>query len=103
MSELAAIIVAAGKSERMGGIDKQLRTLSGLPVLAHTIAAFEACEDVDAIVLVVRPDAMAAAAELKPMYGWRKVRAFVPGGERRQDFCGRWSCRCGQTGAQRYL
>ena len=88
MSELAAIIVAAGKSERMGGVDKQLRTLGGLPVLAHTIAAFEACEDVDAIVLVVRPDAMAAAAELKALYSWRKVRAFVPGGERRQDSVG---------------
>jgi 2-C-methyl-D-erythritol 4-phosphate cytidylyltransferase len=88
MSELAAIIVAAGKSERMGGIDKQLRTLGGLPVLAHTIAAFEACDDIDAIVLVIRPDAMAAAAELKAMYSWRKVRAFVPGGERRQDSVG---------------
>ena len=85
MSELAAIIVAAGKSQRMGGADKQLRTIGGLPVLARTVAAFESCDDVDAIVLVVNPDNMAGTAELKAKYGWRKVRAFVPGGERRQD------------------
>lgn len=85
MSELAAIIVAAGKSQRMGGADKQLRTIGGLPVLVRTVAAFESCDDVDAIVLVVNPDNMAGTAELKAKYGWRKVRAFVPGGERRQD------------------
>jgi 2-C-methyl-D-erythritol 4-phosphate cytidylyltransferase len=82
---LAAIIVAAGKSQRMGGVDKQLRTIGGLPVLARTVAAFEACADVDAIVLVVNPDNVAAAAELQLEYGWQKVRAMAPGGERRQD------------------
>ena len=62
---LAAIIVAAGKSQRMGGVDKQLRTISGLPVLARTVGVFEACPDVAAIVLVINPDNMAGAAELR--------------------------------------
>jgi 2-C-methyl-D-erythritol 4-phosphate cytidylyltransferase len=92
MSELAAIIVAAGRSQRMGGVDKQLRTIGGLPVLVRTIAAFEACEDVDAVVLVVNPDNMSGAAELMAEYNWTKVRALVPGGERRQD-----SVRAGLT------
>ena len=82
---LAAIIVAAGKSQRMGGADKQLRTIGGVPVLARTVAAFEACEDVGAIVLVLNPDNMAGAAEMRTEYNWQKVRAMVPGGERRQD------------------
>lgn len=85
---LAAIIVAAGKSQRMGGVDKQLRTIGGLPVLARTVAAFEACPDVGAIVLVVNPDNMAGAVELRTEYGWQKVRVMVPGGERRQDSVG---------------
>ena len=72
----------------MGGVDKQLRTIGGLPVIARTVAAFEACEDVDAIVLVVNPDNMVGATELKTQYGWGKVRAMVPGGERRQDSVG---------------
>jgi 2-C-methyl-D-erythritol 4-phosphate cytidylyltransferase len=88
MNELAAIIVAAGKSQRMGGVDKQLRTIGGLPVIARTVAAFEACDDVDAIVLVVNPDNLVGATELRTQFGWRKVRAMVPGGERRQDSVG---------------
>jgi 2-C-methyl-D-erythritol 4-phosphate cytidylyltransferase len=85
---LAAIIVAAGKSQRMGGADKQLRTIGGVPVLARTVAAFEACADVGAIVLVLNPDNIAGAAEMGQEYGWQKVRAMVPGGERRQDSVG---------------
>jgi 2-C-methyl-D-erythritol 4-phosphate cytidylyltransferase len=72
----------------MGGVDKQLRTIGGLPVLARTVAVFEECEDVDAIVLVINPDNMAGAAELRAEYGWKKVRSMVPGGERRQDSVG---------------
>src|SRR5689334_14247026 len=85
---LAAIIVAAGKSQRMGGADKQLRTIGGVPVLARTVAAFEACNDVGVIVLVLNPDNMAGAAEMRLEYNWQKVRAMVPGGERRQDSVG---------------
>jgi len=85
MGGLAAIIVAAGRSQRMGGADKQLRSIAGVPVLARTVAAFEECEDVRAIVLVLSPDNMAGAAEMKQEYGWSKVKALVPGGERRQD------------------
>jgi 2-C-methyl-D-erythritol 4-phosphate cytidylyltransferase len=83
--ELAAIIVAAGKSQRMGGVDKQLRTIAGVPVLVRTVRAFEACEDVGALVLVLNPDNMGAAAEMGAVFGWTKVRSMVAGGERRQD------------------
>src|SRR3954464_11412982 len=72
----------------MGGVDKQLRTIGGLPVLARTVAAFQECAVVDAIVLVVNSDNMAGAAELRNEYGWTKVHAMVPGGERRQDSVG---------------
>jgi 2-C-methyl-D-erythritol 4-phosphate cytidylyltransferase len=85
MNQLAAIIVAAGKSQRMGGADKQLRTIAGVPVLARTVAAFEECPDVGAIVLVLNPDNMAAASEMGGEFSWNKVVSMVAGGERRQD------------------
>jgi 2-C-methyl-D-erythritol 4-phosphate cytidylyltransferase len=72
----------------MGGVDKQLRTVGGVPVLARTVAAFEECDDVGAVVLVVNPDNMAGAAGMRAEFGWTKVRAMVPGGERRQDSVG---------------
>jgi 2-C-methyl-D-erythritol 4-phosphate cytidylyltransferase len=88
MNELAAIIVAAGRSQRMGGVDKQMRTIAGVPVLVRTVAAFEACDDVGAIILVLNPDNMAAASAISQEYAWTKVRATVAGGERRQDSVG---------------
>ena len=38
----SAVIVAAGSSERMGN-DKLTAALGGIPVLARTLRAFEAC------------------------------------------------------------
>jgi 2-C-methyl-D-erythritol 4-phosphate cytidylyltransferase len=69
----------------MGGIDKQIRTIAGVPVLARTVAAFEQCPEVGAIVLVLNPDNMAAAVEMGNAFGWKKVQSMIAGGERRQD------------------
>ncbi len=78
-----AIVVAAGSSQRMGGIDKLAWPVAGRPVLAHTLAALAAADDVDAIVVVTAADreTTVAAADWLPA----KVRAVVPGGARRQD------------------
>ncbi len=52
---LTAIIVAAGTSQRMG-FDKLFADLGGRPVVAWSVAAFQACAAVDGIVLVTRPE-----------------------------------------------
>ena len=83
---VTAIIVAAGKSERMGaGTDKAFLSLGPKPVLAWTLLAFERSPDVDQIVLVVRKDQQTAAKAVVQMFGISKVRKIVPGGARRQD------------------
>ena len=82
---VTAIIVAAGRSERMGaGTDKAFLNLGSKPVLAWSLLAFERCADVDSIVLVVRKDQMTAAKALVKMFGIAKVRCVVSGGTRRQ-------------------
>ena len=69
-----AIIVAAGKSERMGaGTDKAFLSLGNKPVVAWSLIAFERCPEVDRIILVVR------------MFGISKLQAIVPGGNKRQE------------------
>ena len=81
-----AIIVAAGKSTRMGaGTDKAFLSLGSKPVLAWSLLAFERCPDVDRIVLVVRKDQQVAAKAVTKMFGISKLQAIVPGGNRRQD------------------
>lgn len=81
-----AIIVAAGKSERMGAnTDKAFLNLGPKPVVAWSLLAFEQCTDIDQIVLVVRKDQVLAAKSVAQMFGISKIRMIVAGGVRRQD------------------
>jgi 2-C-methyl-D-erythritol 4-phosphate cytidylyltransferase len=80
------IVVAAGKSERMGvNVDKAFLQLGTKPVLAYSLEAFEECFDIDEVVLVVRKDRVGAAQALSRVYGCAKVKHVVAGGTRRQD------------------
>lgn len=82
----SAIIVAAGKSERMGvGTDKAFLSLVNKPVVAWSLLAFERCADIDRIVLVVRKDQQIAAKAVVRMFGISKLQVIVAGGNRRQD------------------
>jgi len=79
---LSAIIVAAGSSTR-AGFDKLFAPLAGRPVIEHSIHAFERAQCVDEVIVVSRE---AIFPSLRALTGqFRKVRAVVQGGERRQD------------------
>ncbi len=77
-----AIVVAAGRSARMGGTDKLFAPVAGRPLLAWTLAALAAVDEVERIVVVTAAERTAevrAAAWLPP-----SVVAVVEGGDRRQ-------------------
>ena len=78
-----AVVVAAGASRRMAGVDKLMAPIGDRPLLAWTLEALAAAPEVERIVLVVASDAVGAirAASWLPA----KVDAVVAGGERRQD------------------
>ncbi len=79
------IIVAAGKSERMGAdVDKAFLSLGTRPVLMYSLQAFEQCPLIDGVILVVRKDRMDAARGMIQMFGFSKVRKVVAGGSSRQ-------------------
>ena len=83
---VTAILVAAGKSERMGaGTDKAFLSLVNKPVVAWSLLALERCPDVDKIILVVRKDQLVASKAVVQMFGISKIHAIVAGGARRQD------------------
>ena len=85
----AAVIVAAGSSERMGS-DKLSLTLGDKPVLARTLCAFQQSPLVDEIVLVVRAEKLQEAADLCVKYGVGKVSRVIAGGKTRTEsaLCG---------------
>lgn len=79
------IVVAAGKSERMGAdVDKAFLSLGTRPVLMYSLQAFEQCPLIDGVILVVRKDRMDAARGMIQMFGFSKVRKVVAGGASRQ-------------------
>jgi|CXWL01.1.fsa_nt_gi 2-C-methyl-D-erythritol 4-phosphate cytidylyltransferase len=83
---VCAIIVAAGRSERMGGVDKVFATLMGRPLLAWTLGAFKRCEAIDAVVIVAAEGSVGRMQAF--VQEWRfeaKVTAVVPGGATRQE------------------
>ena len=81
-----AIIVAAGASTRMGDAgDKTLADLGGEPLIACTVAAFEECAAIEAVVLVAGKGNIDAFARLRDAKGWRKTKPPILGGARRQD------------------
>jgi len=81
-----AIIVAAGKSERMGvSADKAFLSLGSKPIVAWSLLAFQTCIDIDSIILVVRKDQVLAAKSVVHMFGISKLFMIVAGGGKRQD------------------
>ncbi len=85
-TELAgAVIVAAGSSQRMGGIDKIFAPVDGKPLLAHVVDTFQKCDAIDRLVIVLSRENLDAGERLAGQNNWDKVKAICPGGKRRQD------------------
>ena len=79
-----AILVAAGRGERMGASrPKAFLELGGEPLLVKAARAFEAAPSVTAIVAVVPVEEVDEAQRL--LAGLPKLHAVIPGGSRRQD------------------
>lgn len=79
------IIVAGGRSERMGAkVDKAFVSLGPRPVLAYSLMAFEKCDDIDGIILVLRKERIKAGRNVAEMFGCSKVNEIVAGGATRQ-------------------
>lgn len=80
---VAAIVVAGGVGERFGRAGgKQLASVVGAPVLAHTLAAFEGALKVDEVIVVVHPERVGDYAV--QIAGFDKVVGIVAGGSTRQ-------------------
>lgn len=83
--KVSAIIVAAGDSQRMGGVDKLFAPLGAKPVLARVLDAFENCKKVDQIVLVMGAKNIEEGRRIVALGHWTKLTDICLGGKRRQD------------------
>ncbi len=84
-SKVSAIIVAAGDSQRMNGVDKLFAPLGGQPVLTRVLDVFQNCKKVDQLVLIMSAENIDEARRLIALGHWDKIRDVGLGGKRRQD------------------
>ena len=81
----SALILAAGSSTRMGGESKQFIELCGIPVIARTVIQFEACDNIDEIIIVCKKEELPLYEDFANKYSIKKPLTVVEGGETRQD------------------
>ncbi len=82
---ISAIIVAAGNSTRMGGINKQFMPILGIPVIVRTLMAFEDSADISKIIVVTSQDSVLDIQLLCEKYMIGKVTDIVVGGANRHE------------------
>lgn len=80
----SAVIVCAGRSTRMQGVNKILLPLGDTNVIGMTLRAFEACDKIREIVVVCRAADQDAIRETAHTLGITKLAAIVEGGDTRQ-------------------
>lgn len=80
-----AVVVAAGSASRMGGTNKILAPLLGLPVIWRTLAAFQRHPGVADIVVVTREDMIPDLQQIVERGGFGKVTDIVVGGNCREE------------------
>jgi 2-C-methyl-D-erythritol 4-phosphate cytidylyltransferase len=81
-----AIIAAAGQGTRMAGKrPKQFLKLAGVPIVFHTLKAFQECDLIEEIIVVVAADEVDGFLSLANKEDLRKIKAAVPGGATRAE------------------
>ena len=89
---LPVIVVAAGSSSRMGGVNKQTMLLDGKPVIAHTLLAFEHSPYINKIILVTRKEDILKMESICEEYAINKISDIIEGGKDRHH-----SVKCGMA------
>ena len=78
------VILAGGSGQRFGAeLPKQFLPLAGKTVIEHSVEAFERCEAIDEIAVVMHPDHIDAMQRIIDRNGWSKIRKLLSGGAER--------------------
>lgn len=83
--DTSVIIVCAGNSTRMNGVNKILLPLGNCKVIGNTMKAFQKCESVKEIIIVARKQDIPEIKEEADKLGISKLVNCVEGGNTRQQ------------------
>lgn len=85
MGNTCAIILGAGCSSRMNGVNKQLVRLGGIPVIIRSALNFERCTEISEILVSAREQDIDEISALCREYGISKLKAVTKGGNTRSE------------------
>jgi len=95
---ITCILASAGKGRRLNERrEKPFLTLSGKPLLLHTLKAIEGISFIKHVIVVVSHAKLKATEKLVAEYALRKIRAVIPGGKRRFDSVKNGLAKVGKT------
>jgi len=80
-----AIILAAGSSKRMRGVNKLFFKIKGKPLIVYTIQAFEKHPQIQKIILVTKKENFKKLTGLIKKYNLDKISQMTEGGKERQE------------------
>ncbi len=82
---VSVIIVSAGESQRMAGLDKIFTPILDKPVINYSISTFAECPEISEIVVVVAKSRIDKFKALLEQSNWQKPISYCVGGTSRQD------------------
>ncbi|MCK9210427.1 MAG: 2-C-methyl-D-erythritol 4-phosphate cytidylyltransferase [Ignavibacteriaceae bacterium] len=86
LPRIIAIIPAAGKGKRFGGITpKQFLKINGKEILAYTLEVFQKAKRIDEIIVAASREEFPRIIKLQKKYKLTKLTIIVEGGKERQD------------------
>lgn len=79
-----AVVLAGGSGQRFGtALPKQFLPIAGRTVIEYSVEAFEQCDRIDEIAVVMHSDYLAQMQAIIEKNGWKKVRKLLSGGAER--------------------
>jgi 2-C-methyl-D-erythritol 4-phosphate cytidylyltransferase len=85
LGPVGTVVVAAGQSLRMSGVNKIFAILEDRPLIAHCLTVLNDFPLVSEIVLVLSPDLILEGYTMASKFQWPKLTKLCKGGLRRQD------------------
>lgn len=84
-TKVSAIIVCGGSSSRMGGVDKMMQEIKGIPVSIRSCLKFQNNCNISDIVIVTKAENVLKMQQLCEKFNLTKVTDIVEGGNCRQQ------------------
>ncbi len=84
-NKVSVIVVCGGSSSRMGGVDKMLYEVKGIPVCIRSCLKFQSNKNISDIVIVTKAENILKMQQLCETFKLTKVTDIIEGGNCRQQ------------------